>query len=583
MAASGLAARGAVIYNRAALDAGAGSGPAPQPQAIAAVRLGWALEELVARVRMVQPPQVAVPGLEFPPDLTHQLTPAGQIRILQKLLMRQETLLLSPDAAPATPLPMEALGVSNRLTEFIGGVEPSGPTAAMLGPLDTLVHDWDERIVEYLLDPTWPNAPISAAMVSAYEVGKALSRTRWYIWAEANADKLPGAAVPSGGASAARHTGPSAAWALMFDGSRVGQIRRQLDGLGGFLDTRTVTTVSNSLEYWHNALHNLDRIIHAGTSAPRDSSGTGPSAATPASSGRQRTYASWPRGMAAGSQNDIQVTRDESPALLAALEEQMDNWYDLLTGRRAPDAFPITGIITQLLDELGRQVLRQAQGLGARLLRGTLLPLAPAVVVILLLVAAVTLILIVIGGPGNADPVARGAAGVGAGLTGLVALLAARGSALLGQGTTALGDLQQRISRLEGQVQERLTALEATAPPPAQQAISTIVASAPAFSWQKVWQDAMADVVDQLKIEELNLAVSEPLVRYVLAPQGEQVADDPMLAVRRFLELVYGGSRSNVERLEAVFTNLYGQIVTSATPPSAGLTPSYGEATMGST
>jgi hypothetical protein len=157
-------------------------------------------------------------------------------------------------------------------------------------------------------------------------------------------------------------------------------------------------------------------------------------------------------------------------------------------------------------------------------------------------------------------------------LTGLVALLAARGSALLGQGTTALGDLQQRISRLEGQVQEQFVALDATAPPPIKQAASATVASAPAFSWQKVWQDAMADVVDQLKMEELNLAVSEPLVRYVLAPQGEQVADDPMLAIRRFLELVYGGSRSNVERLEAVFTNLYGQIVTGATPPSGGLT-----------
>jgi hypothetical protein len=356
----------------------------------------------------------------------------------------------------------------------------------------------------------------------------------------------------------------------MFDGPRVGQIRRQLDGLGDFLGGRTVATVSSSLEYWHNALHNLDRILQAGTPASPAHQGNGPKqddgqgAPAGVQPERKRAYASWPRGMAAGNlPASIQVTGDESPGLLAALEEQMDNWYDLLTGRRSPGAFPITGIITRLLDELGREVLSQAQSLGTRMLRGTLLTLAPVVGLLLILVVAVTLILIAVGGPDNADPVARGAAGVGAGLTGLVALVASRGSALFNQGQTALSDLQQRIARLEGQVRERLTALEAAAHAPIKQVATAVDAAVPAFSWHSVWQDAMMDVVSQLKIEELNLAVSEPIVRYVLTPQGEQTTNDPMLAIRRFLELVYD-STSNVERLEAVFTDLYKQTVTGA-------------------
>ena len=568
MAARGTTDTLAVTYNRAAIDSvGATATELQQKQAVAAVRLGWALEELVARSRMVQAQLVAAPGLEFPPDLTHQLSPAGQIRALSRLLKRQEKLLLSPDAAPSNgPLPSEALATDAALSTFLTAVGLTVPPVDSLKQIDGLILNWDEAIVEFLLDPDWPSAAASAALVSAFEVGKALSRTRWYIWAEVNAAKLPGAPPPH----AVIGTAPSAAWALMFDGPRVGQIRRQLDGLGDYLGGRTVATVSSSLEYWHNALHNLDRILQAGTpaspahqvNAPKQDDGQGaPVGRQPE---RKRTYASWPRGMAAGSVPvSIQVTGDESPNLLAALEEQMDNWYDLLTGRRSPGAFPITGIITRLLDELGREALSQAQSLGTRLLRGTLLTLAPVVGILLVLVVAVTLILIAVGGPGNADPVARGAAGVGAGLTGLVALIASRGSALFNQGQTAVSDLQQRIARLEGQVQERLTALEAAAPAPIKQVATTAAAAVPAFSWQKVWQDAMMDVVGQLKIEELNLAVSEPLVRYVLTPQGEQTTNDPMLAIRRFLELVYD-STSNVERLEAVFTDLYKQTVTGA-------------------
>ncbi|MGI8915098.1 MAG: hypothetical protein ACR2JY_15150 [Chloroflexota bacterium] len=557
----------AVTYNRAAIDStrtatnasGATASDPQQSQAVAAVRLGWALEELVARARMVQAQLGTAPGLEFPPDLTHQLTPAGQIRALAKLLARQEKLLLSPDAAPANdPLPSAALETAAALKAFPTAAVDGRPTIGLLKQLEALIGQWDELIIEFLLDPDWPSAASSAALVSAYEVGKALSRTRWYIWAEVHAASLPGAPPPA----AVIGTATSAAWALMFDGPRIGQIRRQLDSLGDFLGGQTVATVSSSLEYWHNALHNLDRILQAGAPAPLTPQGDGQGSVAAGQGARQRSYASWPRGMAAGSAPAaIRVTGDESPLLLAALEEQMDNWYDLLTGRRPPGAFPITGIITRLLDELGREVLNQAESLGTRLLRGMLLPLAPVVGIILVLVAVVTLILIVLGGPGNADPVARGAAGVGAGLTGLVALVAARGSTLFTQGQTALGDLQQRIARVEGQVQERLAALEAAAPAPVKQVATTVAAAAPSFSWQKVWQNAMADVLDQLKLEELNLAVSEPLVRYVLTPQGDQIGDDPMLAIRRFLELVYD-STSNVERLEAVFTDLYKQTIT---------------------
>jgi hypothetical protein len=66
-------------------------------------------------------------------------------------------------------------------------------------------------------------------------------------------------------------------------------------------------------------------------------------------------------------------------------------------------------------------------------------------------------------------------------------------------------------------------------------------------------------VVNQLRLEEIYLGVSEPLVRYVLAPEaskGGKVASDPSAAARRFMELIYE-STPNIDRLGTVFLDIY--------------------------
>ena len=65
----------------------------------------------------------------------------------------------------------------------------------------------------------------------------------------------------------------------------------------------------------------------------------------------------------------------------------------------------------------------------------------------------------------------------------------------------------------------------------------------------------LSDVVEQLRLEELNLAVSDPLVRCVLALEGQEKGD-PAKDAERFLRLVYKDG-SNLKRLQPVFKDLY--------------------------
>ena len=62
-------------------------------------------------------------------------------------------------------------------------------------------------------------------------------------------------------------------------------------------------------------------------------------------------------------------------------------------------------------------------------------------------------------------------------------------------------------------------------------------------------------MVEQLRLEKLNLAVSDPLVRCVLALEGQEKGD-PAKDAERFLRLVYEDG-SNLKRLRPVFKELY--------------------------
>jgi hypothetical protein len=68
-------------------------------------------------------------------------------------------------------------------------------------------------------------------------------------------------------------------------------------------------------------------------------------------------------------------------------------------------------------------------------------------------------------------------------------------------------------------------------------------------------QYVLSDVVEQLRLEELNLAISDPLVRCVLALRGRETGD-PQKSAERFLKLVYN-DESNLKRLKPTFKELY--------------------------
>ena len=70
-------------------------------------------------------------------------------------------------------------------------------------------------------------------------------------------------------------------------------------------------------------------------------------------------------------------------------------------------------------------------------------------------------------------------------------------------------------------------------------------------------RDVLSGVVDQLKVEELNLALSEPLMRCVLAfNDGKSKKGDPLKDAEHFLRLIYR-DKSNLDRLQLVFKDLY--------------------------
>jgi hypothetical protein len=63
-------------------------------------------------------------------------------------------------------------------------------------------------------------------------------------------------------------------------------------------------------------------------------------------------------------------------------------------------------------------------------------------------------------------------------------------------------------------------------------------------------------VVAQLQLEEFALAVSEPLITFVLGPNGAVTAmEDPWRRVERFLQCI--GATGNLDRLKGALRRLY--------------------------
>jgi hypothetical protein len=313
----------------------------------------------------------------------------------------------------------------------------------------------------------------------------------------------------------------------MFDSGRLAHLHRHLSTLTDVYGGRTTMAVNKSLDYWRTAL--LDAAILSGQRER-----------TP---GESRTHrrSEWAQGVWTRDTAEIQLDVSEANieqerVLFAALGQQADNWYDLLTLRRGPEAFPVTGIISNLLAELAAQEWADVQQAGRSLLgslfRGPVLVLVAIAFVLFLL-------------PAVAQPFAAGgAAAIGGVLAGWY-------GALVGRRSTQPGEQQaSAVARVERQVQQLGHAVT-----PAVQQVAPH-----GFDWQALVQAAAADVVNQIRLEEIYLGVSEPLARYVVSPAANtgtsDVVYDPRAAARRFLSIMYD-STPNIDRLGSVFQALY--------------------------
>jgi hypothetical protein len=166
---------------------------------------------------------------------------------------------------------------------------------------------------------------------------------------------------------------------------------------------------------------------------------------------------------------------------------------------------------------------------------------------------------------------AGGVLALGSGVLGSVAaFLTRRSTAAAPQLAAVSADVEQRLAQLEARVhqtasslQNQVRAVEEVAPAEAQPILNRIDTTlqpfaTQQFSWQNIVHNAATDAINQLRLEEIYLGVSEPLVRYVLGSEARDGAaiKDPHAAARRFLDLIYE-STPNIERLSGVLMDLY--------------------------
>lgn len=418
----------------------------------------------------------------------------------------------------AQPAPSRQLKIKDKVEALLRASARAGSGSRDLEPhiseLDNAIWEWNEDVVEHIVD-----AP---AVLSAFRVGKALSLTRWRIWVVKHWRQVDGDPFVD-------------PWEKAFCKERVSEIQRHVNSLGIVLDPQAVTAVSTSLDYWRNALLSLTPT--EGTSSARPRSWWRKALLNLASVGESSSARA--RSSHSSSSQTIKISSEHGDKLLTALEEQLASWLDLLTGRRPPESFPVAGIVATLTKKM-------AADLWSRLFR------------LLIPVVAGVAILVIVGGLGVAGYMALEAArtdadsgdpkggllgSLGTAVGGVITFLAVQGRSLLGRGAAngASWGRNGTGGMRNGGVFPR----------------SNYGVAAAAGVVADLQRDVLSGVVDQLKVEELNLAVSEPLMRCVLAFNDlENKKDDPLKDAERFLRLIYR-DKSNLDRLRPVFKDLY--------------------------
>jgi hypothetical protein len=398
-------------------------------QARAAFSFGWALEELVIRYRFPAASAAAAPGLipVFPPDLTHTRSPEAQLQSIQRRLTTLAPKVLTGVDTGAAPLPSDIPSLPDQIVQQIATLaqafraDPSRPPDC--APLDALVAQWDAAMVDAIID-------LDPAILTAYEVGKALNLTYCRLWLATAQSKVGGDT-----------DGLVVAWQQWFSAERLAKIDQHLLTLDGVFDPRSVVIVAKSLGFWSRAVAEPGNFL-----------------ATPAGGG-----AAADPGMRLG-------------ALLAALDEQRTYWYDILTERRSLESFPIAAIIASTTMDLGL-----SWSAGARRLAPIIAGVAVTITVVGIIIGVLT---VLVAHSTDNNTAATGLTGLGALISGAIGVVMARGTVLFTAGARAISEIQGRLASLESDVSGTAPAAPATAaigppiswPAIAQETLANVVA-----------------------------------------------------------------------------------------------------------
>jgi hypothetical protein len=266
----------------------------------AAVRYGWAMEEIVWRLAHwgTQLPLLSDKSVtdDFPAAMPHELSPATHVRVTRARLRADRSLV------PGYKLWLsDNDDVDSQLAALLRDFENGGDVGQYFMramPIVRSVGSRDAMTLEALADS-------SPARLAAYVIGKSLSKTLWELRVAALAGLASGAVAD--------------AWRRAFDADRIDEIQRQPAHLTSSMQQATVAGVQISLRLWLRA-YEQGHLAGLGR-------------------------ANWPSEMKWSGM--IPEDRERRQTLIASLELQLANWYDLLTGRRQLESFPVTSLVAQ--------------------------------------------------------------------------------------------------------------------------------------------------------------------------------------------------------------------------------------------
>jgi len=388
-----------------------------------------------------------------------------------------------------------------------------------------MICKWDALIVDRLVD-----FPV---VFSGYRTGKALSLTRWKIWEAKRWNSV----------DANLHID---LWSEAFGKKRIGEIKRHVYALSTVLDPQAVAVVTTSLGYWREALLTL-------TSAETS---LGPGSRVRWRRVLQRMSTLGEPSQAQSPQpSEIKISPEYGEPLQIALDEQITNWLDVLTERRPLKSFPVVGIVTALTKKLAATWWK-------KLIR--IVIIGGIIAAVLLVLGTLAAVAYKVGSDlwygSTSLNLPELLASVGTAFAAVFTFMAVQGRALFDRSANTIHRISGSDDYPPGQMPNRGGSWGSHGAGGFMSMFFSrssygVGSSTGVLTGLK--QDALSKVVEQLELEEYNLAVSGPLVRCFLALTGQESAKgDPQEEAERFLRSVYK-EKSNLDRLLPAFKDLY--------------------------